>query len=127
LPRVGGLDRIRSNPKLAVAIAGGLVLLLAWIAWAIHVASDNGGRAALGVLLAWPALLAALALVSLPFIGGYRLVRRLNADSGTTVAPAADENSGDEAGDVEDETEDTADEQEGEEPEDSEAETSKKG
>src|SRR6266511_1181270 len=47
LPRVGALDqlrgeegileRARSNPRIVVAIAAGVVLLLAWIGWAIYV------------------------------------------------------------------------------------------
>jgi hypothetical protein len=74
LPRVG-LHRVRSNPWLAVAIACGVILLLAWIAWAIHVTSDHGSRAGLGVILAWPVLIGALALISLPFIAGYLLLR----------------------------------------------------
>jgi membrane protein implicated in regulation of membrane protease activity len=97
LPRVGALERVRSNPKLAVAIAGGIVLLLTWIGWAIHVAGDNGGRAALGVLIAWPALLVAVALVSLALIGGYRLVSRLSADQGGGTATADEETPADES------------------------------
>jgi hypothetical protein len=95
LPRVGALDqlrsatgedgffhRVRSNPRLVVAIAGGAVLVLAWIGWAIYVTSDRGARAGLGVVIAWPAMLAALALISLPFIGGYLLIRWLSPSDG---------------------------------------------
>jgi hypothetical protein len=87
LPRVRALDqlregeftgRFRSNPRLAVAIAGGAILLLAWIAWAIYVTSSHGATAGLGVVIAWPAMLGALGLISLPFIGGYLLIRRLS-------------------------------------------------
>jgi len=95
LPRVGALDRLRgangdgildrarSNPWLLVAIVAGVLLVLAWIAWAIHVTSSNGSTAGLGVVIAWPAMLAALALISLPFIGGYLLIRGLSDDSGS--------------------------------------------
>jgi hypothetical protein len=107
LPRVGALDqgangddglfeRARSSPRTVVAIAAGAVLLLAWIGWAIHVTSSNGASAGLGVVIAWPAMLAALALISLPFIGGYLLVRRLSTDGG---APAAEEAEASEAED----------------------------
>ena len=48
-----------------------MILLLAWIGWAIYVTSADGAAAGLGVVIAWPAMLAALALISLPFIGGY--------------------------------------------------------
>ena len=64
------MDRVRSNPRLAVAIAAGAILVLAWIGWAIYVTGQNGAGAGLGVVIAWPAMLAALALISLPFIGG---------------------------------------------------------
>jgi hypothetical protein len=104
LPPVGALDqlrsgtgddglihRVRSNPRLVVAVAGGAVLLLAWIGWAIYVTSDHGARAGLGVLIAWPATLAALALISLPFIGGYLLIRRLSqSDGGAEVVADAE-------------------------------------
>ena len=82
----GIVERVRSNPRLLIAIATGAILILAWIGWAIHVTSSNGATAGLGVVIAWPALLAALALVSLPFIGLYLLIRRLATDSGTTAA-----------------------------------------
>jgi hypothetical protein len=106
LPPVGALDqlrsatgedgffhRVRSNPRLVVAIAGGAVLVLAWIGWAIYVTSDQGTRAGLGVVIAWPAMLAALALISLPFIGGYLLIRWLSpSDEGeATAATEAEE------------------------------------
>ena len=81
---------MRSNPWLLVAIVGVAILILAWIGWAIHVSSDDGARAGLGVLIAWPAMLAALALISLPFIGGYRLIRRLSAGGGETTAITAE-------------------------------------
>ena len=86
----GMIDRARSNPWLAVAIAAGAILLLAWIGWAIYVASENGAGAGLGVVIAWPAMLIALALISLPFLGGYLLVKRLSEDSGSTAADDAE-------------------------------------
>jgi TRAP-type C4-dicarboxylate transport system permease small subunit len=126
LPRVGALERVRSNPKLAVAIAGGIVLLLTWIGWAIHVAGDNGGRAALGVLIAWPALLVAVALVSLALIGGYRLVSRLSADQGGATATADEETPADETEDEPEEPESSEDDEEEEAESDSEPEASAK-
>jgi hypothetical protein len=103
LPPVGALDqrrsatgdngfirRVSSSPRLVVAIAGGVVLLLAWIGWAIYVTSDQGARAGLGVMIAWPAMLAALALISLPFIGGYLLIRRLLPAEDQAVEPQED-------------------------------------
>jgi hypothetical protein len=92
LPPVGALDqlrgdegilgRARSNPRLVIAIAAAAILTLAWIGWAIYVTSSNGATAGLGVVIAWPAMLAALALISLPFIGVYLLVKRLSPSDG---------------------------------------------
>ncbi len=85
------VDRARSNPWLAVAIAAGAILVLAWIGWAIYVTGQNGAGAGLGVVIAWPAMLAALALISLPFIGGYLLVKRLSDGEGSTATADAEE------------------------------------
>jgi hypothetical protein len=89
LPRVRALGRVRSNPKLAVAVACGLLLLIAWIGWAIYVTGDRGSRAGLGVILAWPALVGALALISLPFVAGYLLLRDSPSEDPGDVTPAA--------------------------------------
>ena len=124
MPPVGALDRLRaangdegvvgrlrSNARLVVAIAGGGVLLLAWIGWAIHVTSDHGARAGLGVVIVWPAMLAALVVISLPFIGGYLLIRRLASSEGEGSAETVEAESAEE--------EDGAEDQEDEEDEDS--------
>jgi hypothetical protein len=137
LPRVEALERVRSNPKLAVAIACGAVLLLAWVGWAIYVGSAHGSRSALGVLIAWPALLAALAIVSIPIIGGYLLIRRLSgSEEGAQTASADDDPEAEDEGDPEDEPEDdeaedaedeeNEEESEDEDESDSEAEASAK-
>ncbi len=95
------------------------MLLLAWIGWSVYVTSDHGVRAGLGVVIAWPAMLAALALISLPFIGAYLLIRRLSAseddgEAATVASETADpeEDSGDEAEDSADEDEDPDEEEE---------------
>ncbi len=85
------MDRARSNLWLAVAIAAGAILVLAWIGWAIYVTGQNGAGAGLGVVIAWPAMLAALVLISLPFIGGYLLVRRLSDGQGSAATADAEE------------------------------------
>jgi hypothetical protein len=86
---VGAVDQLRSwgrnvrrSPWLAVGIAAGALLVLAWIGWAIHVSSDHGVRQGLGVLVAWPAIAAALALISIPFIWAFRVIRASIAGSG---------------------------------------------
>jgi hypothetical protein len=142
LPRVGALGRLRaangddglvgrarSSPRLLVAIAGGVVLLLAWIAWAIYVTSDHGARAGLGVVVAWPAMLAALVIISLPFIGAFLLIRRLSRDSGEGggAATAEAERSDDEPeadSDEEEDGESKADEEDEDDSEDEEDEES---
>lgn len=110
----GIVGRARSNPRWIVAIAGAAIVVLAWIGWAIYVTSSDGARAGLGVVIAWPAILAALALISLPFIGGYLLLRRLSAGGGNTVtaeSESADEDQqADDSEDVDDK--DTGDEEE---------------
>jgi nucleosome binding factor SPN SPT16 subunit len=109
----GIIDRARSNPRLVVAIAAGTILILAWIGWAIYVTSSNGATAGLGVVIAWPAMLAALALISLPFIGGYLLIRRLSEDSGSTATAEAEtsEDEDDDEEDSDEEPEDSAEEE----------------
>ena len=80
---------------MTVAIVAGGLLVIAWIAWAIYVTSENGSRAGLGVLVAIPALLAVLALVAGIFFGGYRLIRWLNGDSESEDQPSGEpENAG---------------------------------
>src|SRR5688572_8307963 len=81
-------QRVRENPRIAVATACGVLLLLAWIGWAIYVANENGASAGLGVMIAWPAMVAALALISLPFIGGYMLIRSPSTGEGNPESAA---------------------------------------
>jgi hypothetical protein len=76
---MGALDRfagpVRAKPWMAAALAVALLLVAAWISWAVYVASDRGLNEGIGVLIAWPALLAAAVVVCLPFIGIYLLIR----------------------------------------------------
>lgn len=119
----GVVGRARSNPRWIVAIAGAAILILAWIGWAIYVTSSDGARAGLGVVIAWPAMLAALALISLPFIGGYLLIRRLSEGGGETATAEADPPEDDEQAEDEPEgSEDAEDEDQGEEEDSDEAE-----
>jgi hypothetical protein len=131
LPPVGALDqlrgangdgligRARSSPWLLIAIVAGGILILAWIGWAVYVTSDSGARAGLGVVIAWPAMLAALAIIALPFIGFYLLISRLSEDSGST-ATAEPESVEDEPAGDDDEPEDSDEEEESEDDEDEE-------
>jgi ABC-type sulfate transport system permease subunit len=85
VPRVGALSRlaggVRTKPWLAVAIVAGALLVAAWLAWAIYVATDKGTNEGLGVLIAVPALVVAALIIALPFVGGYLLIRYLAGDS----------------------------------------------
>ncbi len=71
-----GRGRLRSNPRLIVGVAAAAILVAAWIAWAIYVGVDKGWREALGVLIAWPAIAVAVAIVALPFAWAFRRIRR---------------------------------------------------
>jgi hypothetical protein len=95
LPRVGAADRLRSwgrkvagNPWLAAGIVIGVLLICAWIAWTVHVWSDNGARQGLGVLIVWPAIVAVLAVISIPFVWAFRVIRA-SAGGEQTAEPAA--------------------------------------
>ena len=63
-----------------VAIAAGILLVAAWLAWAIHVASEKGFNEALGVLIAWPALLIAAALILCPLVAIFLAIRPREAE-----------------------------------------------
>ena len=93
---MGVAERLRSwarNPWLVIGTVVGLLLVIAWLVWAIHVWADHGARQGIGVLIAWPAILAVLALISIPFIWAFRVIRASgrSEDSGPEAAPNADE------------------------------------
>jgi hypothetical protein len=71
----------REHPTMAVGIVGGVLIGIAWIAWAIYVTANNGARAGLGVLITWPVVIGALALVAAPFVLTAMLVQRHRAAS----------------------------------------------
>ena len=117
-PRLEGpraaIERGRANPRLGIAAIAAALLLIAWIAWAIYVTTDNGANAGLGVVVAWPSLLVALALAASPFVGLYFLVRHLQGEQ----EPAEEES---------DEDEEESDEQESDEQESDEEESDEDG
>jgi hypothetical protein len=93
---VGAADRLLSwgrrvagNPWLVIAIVAGFLLICAWIAWAIQVSSEHGARQALGVLIVWPAILAVLGLIAIPFVWSFRVIRASARapESGPDVEP----------------------------------------
>jgi hypothetical protein len=89
--RVGGawlVQRGRADNRVGAALIVGAILFVLWIAWTVYVWSENGTAAGLGVLISWPAVLLALALVAAPFVGAVVLVRRLAANDGPTLAVA---------------------------------------
>lgn len=75
-------ERARSSPAVSVAIAAGAILACAWIGWTIYVAAENGTMAGLGVLISWPAVLMALAIVASPFVATAVLIRRRRGGEG---------------------------------------------
>jgi hypothetical protein len=81
------------NPWLAIGIVIGVLLICAWIAWTIHVWSDHGSRQGLGVLIVWPAIVAVLAVISIPFIWAFRVIRASvrGDEAGSNVEPEPSE------------------------------------
>ena len=72
-------DRLgHSQRTIGLAIGLGL-LAIAWIGWTAYVWSEKGSTAGIGVLISWPAVLAAVMLVTAPFIGGAVAIRRRRA------------------------------------------------
>ena len=90
-------ESARSNPHVAIAWAAVALLVIAWIAWTIYVTTKHGANAGLGVLISWPALFAALAIVSAPFIGAWLLVRRHRSDGSSPAIAGGAEVDGAEA------------------------------
>jgi uncharacterized membrane protein len=66
---------VRTNPWLAIGLVLVALLVCAWIAWAITVWNEHGARQGVGVLIVWPAIVAVLAVVSIPFIWAFRVIR----------------------------------------------------
>ena len=66
---------MRVNPWLAVGLVLVALLVCAWIAWAINVWGEHGARQGIGVLIVWPAIVAVLALLSIPLIWAFRVIR----------------------------------------------------
>jgi hypothetical protein len=93
--RTGGarlVRRIQMRPRVAIAWAAGSLLVAVWIGWTVYVWIENGAEAGIGVLISWPAVFGALALISSPFVGAGLLVRRhrLATDGPTGEEPAED-------------------------------------
>ena len=68
------------------------LLVCAWIAWALTVWGEHGARQGIGVLIVWPAIVAGLALISIPFIWAFRVIR---ASAGGGEEADAEPESGD--------------------------------
>ncbi len=81
-------NRAREHPTLAIGIVGGVLVTIAWIAWAIYVTTNNGANAGLGVLITWPVLIGALALIAAPFVLTAMLVQRHRDASEPAMAGA---------------------------------------
>lgn len=90
---MGVADRLRSwarNPWLVIGTIIGLLLVVAWIGWAIHVWSDHGARQGLGVLIVWPAIVGALAVLSIPFVWAFLVIRASARSGGQEPEPEAE-------------------------------------
>ncbi len=79
------------NPWLAIGVVIGVLLICAWLAWTIHIWSVHGARQGLGVLIVWPAIVAVLAVISIPFIWAFRVIRASTRsdEAGSKVEPEA--------------------------------------
>ncbi len=88
------LERLRSGGRRPILwIAAGL-LLAAWIGWTVYVWGENGAAAGVGVLISWPVVFAALALIAAPLIGAGVFAHRhrlAGADPQATEGAGADE------------------------------------
>jgi hypothetical protein len=82
------LRRIIARPRLAIACAAGALLLILWIAWAIYVGTENGGAAAVGVLITWPLVFSIAALVALVGLGVVRMIRPRRPEGLPAIAGA---------------------------------------
>ncbi len=89
--RVGGaalVDRGRADGRIGAALIIGAIVFVLWVAWTVYVWTENGATAGIGVLITWPAVIAALALVAAPFVAAVVLVKRMAADGGPSLAMA---------------------------------------
>ena len=77
----------RRRRKIAVAVAASLVVA-AWIAWTVVIWDRNGAAAGIGVLVSWPAVLAVLALLTLPFAAAMSDRGQETAEDGPDEEPS---------------------------------------
>ncbi len=136
--RSGGaslLQRAKGDSRIGAALILGVLLLVTWIAWTVYVWSENGASAGLGVLISWPVVIAAIALIAAPFVAAVILVRRMAADrepalaGGAVPATAEPEQKQEASGsdDSEASEEDDSEEDEAEDEEDAEEDAEEEG
>jgi hypothetical protein len=85
-------------PSLSIPspwLVGAILLVLAWIGWAIYSATDRGADAGVGVLVAWPTLLLMAALVAAPFAAIAYFIVRLVRDRRLAATGAETDGGGD--------------------------------
>ena len=109
---MGVADRLRSwarNPWLVAGTIVGVLLLVAWIVWAIHVWNEHGAREALGALIAWAAIVAIIAAIVLSLVAVYLVLRPREPSGGAEAEdrerPAEREATGSDDGESEPEAE----------------------
>jgi hypothetical protein len=76
-PLSGVIRGARENRTTAIAWAAVALFVVAWIAWTVYVWIENGSTAGVGVLVSWPAVIAAVALICAPFVGVTLLFKRM--------------------------------------------------
>ena len=82
------LERLLANRRTTFAWIGGVLLLCAWIAWAIHVGNTNGWTAALGVLITWPLIVCLVGVVVASVVGSRRMMEARRAPQMPAIAGA---------------------------------------
>jgi hypothetical protein len=92
--RTGGARLVgaaRSNSRVAIAWACLALFVIMWIAWTVYIWSTNGSTAGLGVLISWPVVFGAVALVVAPFVIVARLIlRHRDGEGGAAIAGGGD-------------------------------------
>lgn len=80
----------RANPGLAIGWASGVLLVCAWIAWAVYTTAEHGATAGLGVLITWPLAAGVVAIVAAPFVAAAMLIRRRRGGGPPPIAGGAE-------------------------------------
>lgn len=96
----------------------GFLLVAAWVAWTVHIWSTNGTMAGIGVLISWPAVALALALIVVPGVVVARLIRGRDEEKAEPAPEAGGKDEGADGEAEETESDGDAEPENEEEPKD---------